>query len=49
MLPGAAAVDACVRKHRGLEVFVAEKLSHSFKPAGLMIEQKLCAQMTEFV
>ena len=49
MPPGATAVDACIRKHRGLEVFVAEKLSHSFKSAGLMIEQNFRAQMAKLV
>ena len=49
MPPGATAVDACIRKHCGLEVFVPEKLSHSFKPAGLMIEQNFRAQMAKLV
>src|SRR6516165_8830270 len=49
MTPGATAIDPCIRMHRGLEVFVPEKLSHGFKPAGLIIEQNFRAQMTSLV
>ena len=49
MPTGATAVYPGVRRHRMMEVFVAENLSHSFKPAGLIIEQNFRAQMTSLV
>jgi hypothetical protein len=36
MPAGATAVYPGVRRHRMVEAFVAENLSHSFKPAGLI-------------
>jgi len=49
MPTGATAVYPGVRRHRMMEVFVAENLSHSFKPAGLIIEQDFRAQVTSLV
>ena len=49
MPTGATAVYPGVRRHRVMKVFVAENLSHSFKPAGLIIEQNFRAQMTSLV
>ncbi len=49
MAPGTTAVDSCVGKYRGLEVFVPKKLPHSFKPAGLIIEENFRAQITSLV
>ena len=49
MPTGATAVYPGVRRHRMMEAFVAENLSHSFKPAGLIIEQNFRAQMTSLV
>ena len=49
MPAGAATVYPGVRQHRVVEAFVAENLSHSFKPAGLIIEQDFRAQVTSLV
>jgi hypothetical protein len=49
MLPGATAVDPGIRRHRVVEVFVPEKLSHNFESAGLIIEKNFRAQMTSLV
>ena len=49
MPTGTAAVYPGIRQHRLAEVFVAENLSHSFKPAGLIIEQNFGAHMTSLV
>jgi hypothetical protein len=46
---GAAAVYTSVCRHRLAEVFVAEKLPHSFKTARLIIEQNFCAQVAKLV